>query len=286
MPENCGEIFPRFSALAGGEQEVDMAVFFLVSLLASAAGAICGIGGGVIIKPVLDLFHMGSAAAISFLSGCTVLSMSCYTVGRAMLGGERQVSVDTGTPLALGAAAGGLLGSRLFTLVKGMSENPDAVGAVQAACLAAVTAGTLLYSLCRGRITTHRVENKPVCVVIGLALGCLSSFLGIGGGPINLMVLSFFFSMDTKTAVANSLYIILFSQLANLTATAVTGSVPAFRPAALAVMVAGGIGGGAAGRWMNRRMDSRMVDRLFILLMAVIIAISIWNCVRYGAGGR
>ena len=33
MPENCGEIFPRFSAMAGGEQEVDMAVFFLVSLL-------------------------------------------------------------------------------------------------------------------------------------------------------------------------------------------------------------------------------------------------------------
>ena len=261
-----------------------MAVFFLVSLLASTVGAICGSGGGVIIKPVLDLFHLGSAAAISFLSGCTVLSMSCYTVGRAMLAGERQVSVDTGTPLALGAAVGGLLGSRLFSLVKGMSENPDAVGSVQAACLAAVTAGTLLYSLLKERITTHRVGNKTACAAIGLALGCLSSFLGIGGGPINLMVLSFFFSMDTKTAAANSLYIILFSQLANLMAAAVSGSVPDFRPAVLAVMVAGGIAGGAAGRQMNRRMDGRMVDRLFILLMAVIIAISIWNSIRYGNG--
>ncbi len=254
-----------------------MAVFFLVSLLASAAGAICGIGGGVIIKPVLDLFHMGSAAAISFLSGCTVLSMSCYTVGRAMLGGERQVSVDTGTPLALGAAAGGLLGSRLFTLVKGMSENPDAVGAVQAACLAAVTAGTLLYSLCRGRITTHRVENKPVCVVIGLALGCLSSFLGIGGGPINLMVLSFFFSMDTKTAAANSLYIILFSQLASLLTTLVTHTVPAFRWPVLLVMVGGGVGGGMVGRTLNKRIDNKLVERLFIVLMGLILVICVYN---------
>ena len=29
-------------------------VFFAVSLLASIVGSICGIGGGVIIKPVLD----------------------------------------------------------------------------------------------------------------------------------------------------------------------------------------------------------------------------------------
>ena len=42
-------------------------LYLIVSVLASVAEAVCGIGGGVIIKPVLDLFHMGSAAAISFL---------------------------------------------------------------------------------------------------------------------------------------------------------------------------------------------------------------------------
>ena len=56
-------------------------VAFLVSFLASTAGAICGIGGGVIIKPVLDLFQMASVSTISFLSGCTVLSMSCTLLG-------------------------------------------------------------------------------------------------------------------------------------------------------------------------------------------------------------
>ena len=37
---------------------------FLVSFLASTAGAICGIGGGVIIKPTLDLFQMASVSTI------------------------------------------------------------------------------------------------------------------------------------------------------------------------------------------------------------------------------
>lgn len=260
-----------------------MLLFFVVSLLASAVGAICGIGGGVIIKPVLDLFHLETVSTISFLSGCTVLSMSCYSVGRAMLAGEKRVSLATGTPLALGAAAGGLLGSQIFTAVKGMFANPNAVGSVQAVCLAIVTAGTLVYTVNKERITSHHVRNKPACVGIGLVLGCMSSFLGIGGGPINLVVLYFFFSMDTKTAAANSLYIILFSQLANLLSTLVSGTVPDFRPVVLALMVAGGIGGGIVGRALNKRMDNRAVDRLFIALMAVIILISISNGIRYAA---
>lgn len=49
-------------------------LFFCVSFFASIAGAICGIGGGVIIKPVLDMLGLASVATISFLSGCTVLS--------------------------------------------------------------------------------------------------------------------------------------------------------------------------------------------------------------------
>ncbi len=261
-----------------------MAVFFLVSLLASAVGAVCGIGGGVIIKPVLDLLHLESVQAVSFLSGCTVLSMSCYSVGRAILAGEKRVSLAVGTPLAVGAAAGGLLGSQVFAAVKGLFANPNGVGAVQAGCLAVVTAGTLAYTVCKSRIKTRRVESKWACVGIGLALGCVSSFLGIGGGPINLVVLYFFFSMETKTAAANSLYIIFFSQLANLLATVVSGAVPAFQPVTLVLMAAGGIGGGILGRSLNKRMDNHAVDVLFIGLMAVIIGISILNSVRYAVG--
>ena len=99
--------------------------------------------------------------------------------------------------------------------------------------------------------------------MIGLLLGIMSSFLGIGGGPINLVVLGYFFSMDTKTAAANSLYIILFSQTASLLATLLTASVPEFRIPALILMVAGGIGGGIVGRKLNKKMDNKAVDKLF-----------------------
>ena len=109
----------------------------------------------------------------------------------------------------------------------------------------------------------------------------MSSFLGIGGGPINLVLLYFFFSMDTKTAAENSLYIILFSQIASLVTTLITKSVPDFNWTALLFMVCGGIGGGVVGRAVNRKIDNAAVEKLFVLLMVIIICISLFNAWRY-----
>ena len=174
-------------------------LFFCVSFFASIAGAICGIGGGVIIKPVLDMLGLASVATISFLSGCTVLSA-----------GDNRVDFRTGTPLAIGAAVGGVVGKQLFSTIAGMFPNPNTVGVVQSICLAIITIGTFVYTLFKARIQGKHITNPTFCVIIGLVLGLMSSFLGIGGGPINLVVLFYFFSMETKTAAQNSLYIILF----------------------------------------------------------------------------
>ena len=255
--------------------------YFIVSFLASVIGAICGIGGGVIIKPVLDLCGLASVSTISFLSGCTVLSMSLYSVGKNLTSGESKVDMKTGTPLALGGAVGGILGKQMFSAVKAMFANPNTVGAVQAACLALLTIGTLIYTICKSCIKTGQITRLWVCLVIGLALGILSSFLGIGGGPFNLVILFYFFSMDTKTAAQNSLYIILFSQVTSLLTTLLTRSVPDFQWMALLFMVAGGIGGGMVGRMLNKKLDNAAVDKLFMGLMAVIILISVYNTVRY-----
>ena len=254
-------------------------LFFVVAFLSSIVGAICGIGGGVVIKPVLDMLQMGAPATINFLSGCTVLSMSLYSVSKALRSGDSKVEMSTGTPLALGAALGGVVGKEMFSAVKALFDGSPMVGGVQAIALGIITLGTLLYTLNKSRIKTRTTSNKLVCLVIGLLLGIMSSFLGIGGGPINLVVLGYFFSMDTKTAAANSLYIILFSQLASLIATLISG-VPEFRIPALILMVAGGIGGGIVGRKLNKKMDNRAVDKLFIGLMVLIVGICVYNAVR------
>ena len=139
--------------------------------------------------------------------------MSCYSVVRGRISGSSQVDMKSATPLAVGAAVGGIAGKSMFQAVESMFADKNTAGAVQAACLAVITLGTLIYTVIkRRRLKRTGIQNAAVCVVIGFILGVMSSFLGIGGGPINLVVLYFFFSMTTKTAAQNSLYIILFSQ--------------------------------------------------------------------------
>lgn len=259
-------------------------IFLIVSFIASIIGVICGIGGGVIIKPVLDMLQLETVSTISFLSGCTVLSMSSYNLVKSICKKEHVIETDKTLPLAVGAVLGGIAGKQIFTVIKSASDNPDRIGMIQALCLGIITLGTLVYILNRKKIHTLNQESKTASVFIGLMLGIMSSFLGIGGGPINLVVLYFFFSMDTKTAAANSLYIIFFSQLASLLTTFITGTVPQFRPIDLVVMIVGGIGGGIVGRRINCKLSNKAVDQLLIILMAVIICICIYNGRNYLAG--
>ena len=240
-------------------------------------GAICGIGGGVLIKPVLDACNVMDVSAISFLSGCTVLTMSSYNVLSSGIKGTAKLDLKTSTPLAVGAAAGGIMGKMIFHLLTVAFPNQNHVGAVQAVSLMLVTIGTLIYTLRKNKIRTYRVTGWPVCVGIGLLLGVMSSFLGIGGGPINLVVLYFAFSMETKTAAANSLYIIFFSQIAALLQTLLSGSIPDVGVGIIFMMAACGLLGGMTGKRINRGLNGEMVERLFAGLMVLIILTCIYN---------
>lgn len=255
--------------------------FFLICFFASGMGAICGIGGGVIIKPVLDAFDVMDVAVISFLSGCTVLSMTTYSVAKSKLGGESKFSFHVGVPLAGGAAIGGVVGKVLFEFIRTISGNANIVGAVQSICLFLVTVGTLIYTINKEKIETRKVKKVIPCIVIGFILGLMSSFLGIGGGPINLVVLFYFFSMTTKEAVENSLYIIWFSQTASLLQSVFTGNIPDFPILVMVFMVAGGIVGGIIGRWLNKKMKDEAVDKLFIALMVFMLFINIFNIYNF-----
>ena len=256
----------------------------LLAFGASVIGGICGIGGGVIIKPALDMIGFASVSAISFLSSCTVLSMSLYNVGRSLVQKSGALERGKSDVLAVCAALGGLAGNAVFKALKAAAANDRVVGAAQSILLLLLVLGTLLYTVNKKRIRPRPTDSRAACGVIGLLLGAVSSFLGIGGGPFNLVVLHYFLGYETKRAVENSLTIILLSQIANLLLTLATGSVPAFQPSSLLLMILGGICGGIVGKAISRRLDGDRVDRLFLGLLALIILICLYNTRKYLLG--
>lgn len=252
-------------------------ILILISFSASVIGSICGIGGGVIIKPVMDSFQIFSVSTVSFLSGCIVLSMAAYSVVCSRLSGSCSVDSKRSGWLGLGAAVGGIAGKQLFEIIAEFTAGSERIGAVQAAVLFAITFATIIYTLNKEKIRSKKTESPALCCLIGLGLGMMSAFLGIGGGPINLVVLYFFFSMDTKTAAQNSLYIILISQFVSLLATVASGEIPKIPLWLFVAMVCSGIFGGAVGRSINKQISAKNVNRLFIGLLCVIMLVCCYN---------
>lgn len=261
------------------EEMMRLFFVFFVCVTATLMGGISGVGGGVIIKPILDAVSGMPVSTVSFLSGCTVLGMTAASMINSR-SGEVKIEKCRGTLLAVGAAVGGVAGKELFERVAGVGG--PAIQVTQQVLMAVLTLGVLAYTIYSGRIQTRQVENRIACVLIGLMLGGVSAFLGIGGGPVNLAVLYYFFSMDTKTAALNSLYIILFSQSASLLNTLAGGNIPEFRMDVLITMVTGGILGGIAGRRISGRLDNEGIERLFRGLLVGIVGVSFYNLWRVG----
>ncbi|MGL4687686.1 MAG: sulfite exporter TauE/SafE family protein [Fusobacteriaceae bacterium] len=254
-------------------------LYFLVCVGASILGAISGIGGGVIIKPVLDAMGTMNVSAISFLSGCTVLAMTTMTLYKNNKAGIKPEKIR-GTYLAIGASIGGLLGKQLFDWLKVYSGNSQVAGAAQSFTLAVVTIGVLIFTLKKSKIVPYNIKDMKASLIIGFFLGALSSFLGIGGGPINLMILYLFFGLNSKDAAINSIYIILFSQGISVIQSLFRG-VPDFSWLVFIFMVSGGIIGGTVGPMISKKLSLKGVDKIYLCMVVGIILISVYNGFNY-----
>lgn len=254
-------------------------IIAITVLVATVIGSISGIGGGVIIKPVMDAICSMPANVISFLSGTTVLTMTIVSLIRSYMSGTH---VDKrGVPLAIGGAVGGLLGKLLFDFSV-RSVPSKSVSLIQNIIMVILTVLVLVYHINKDRINKKDYHSYAVTLSLGALLGIFSSFLGIGGGPINIMILSYFFSMDSKTTALCSLFIIFFSQLVSLLRSTFTGTIPEFQVSLLVLMMICAVIGANVGRYFSKRMDNKAVDKLFFIILIVITLISCYNVVRFG----
>jgi Predicted permeases len=256
-------------------------IIVLIAFLATIIGSISGIGGGVIIKPVMDAISGLPMATISFLSGTTVLAMTIVSLLKSIKDPVKP-EINLAIPLSIGAVFGGILGKTLFSFVQKAAGNNAGVGLVQNIVMVILTVTVFIYVVNKSRVKTLSVKNPLIRTFIGFFLGLASAFLGIGGGPINIMVLSFFFSQDSKKAAITSLFIIFCSQTANLITNIVSKSIPSFSVYLLIAMMVAAVVGATVGRMLNRKMDNKQVDKLFMGLMVVIILLSIYNAVKFG----
>ncbi len=254
-------------------------LYFLIALFATTVGASTGMGGGVIIKPVLDVLHQFDVATINLLSSITVLAMALVSVLKHIRS-KTKIEAAIALPLAFGSIAGGLLGDYAITTAISFFAADKAVLLLQNCILALIIIGVFFYIQNKEKLPTLGLRGVFPSLATGLFLGAVSSFLGIGGGPINVALIIFVFSYPTKTAAVSSLVIILFAQLAKLGAMAAAGGFGEYDLSMLPVMVAGAVAGGWCGSMLHTALPEKKVDFLFNAVQILVFCICIFNILR------
>lgn len=245
-------------------------IFFLVGFIATTLGSMTGLGGGVIIKPVLDAISQYNVKDISMLSSITVFSMSIISIIKQTKSGfkiEKKYYY-----IALGAVIGGLIGKGILNIITSNIDN-NLVKAVQSIILAIV----LSFVLFKNKFNIRKVENNLTMIILGTSLGACATFLGIGGGPINVAALSIFIGLDIKNSAVISILVIFLSQLANLCLTSINTGFSQYDLTMLIYMIPAAIIGGLVGSSLNRKLKLKQLDYVFNCMMIFIIILNIYN---------
>lgn len=181
--------------------------------------------------------------------------------------------------LAVGSVAGGRVGQSILELLTAGLPN-HMVTAMQNGALAFLILAVYLYIKNKSHIPSHHWNNLLLILLTGCFLGVCSSFLGIGGGPINVALIIYLFSVDTKTATVCSLVTILFTQISKLAAVALGMGFVIYDLSAAPVMVIGAIAGGLIGSSLSKRCSEAAVEQAFNGVQLLVLAIAIFNIAR------
>ena len=231
-------------------------------------GAYVGLGGGVIIKPLLDLIGKDPINIVNFYSACAVFSMSISSMIKHIKS-KTKIDFKLILSLSLGAVVGGILGSKLFDYLLGIFDN-NMLKSIQGLALGILLVASVVYI---------NVKNPILIVIVGLTLGFIASFLGVGGGPINVAFLALFFSMTVKEAAVYSVGTIFFSQLSKLVTLGITHTIPKFDIITLIVAIVCAVVGGFLGAKMNKKGNEKVIQTVFTAVVTAIAIVNFYNAV-------
>lgn len=250
--------------------------YFIIIIFANSLGAISGMGGGVIIKPMFDLIHAHDLSSISFYSSVAVLTMSITTIIRQMKGGLT-INWKKAIQISLGAIGGGWLGNILLDRLLLYFPQDKKVQTIQIILMIVTLLFSFWYSIQHRQYFCFDIEW--IRIFSGLILGCLASFLGIGGGPINVAFLMFFLGTPIKDATAYSIVIIFFSQLAKILNILGKGQLFKFDLTMLSIVIPAAIIGGIIGAQFSRQVSDKIVSVVYRWVIIFVLAVNLYNLI-------
>lgn len=255
-------------------------LYFLIAIISTIIGSAAGIGGGVIIKPALDALSKYSLPTVNLLSSSTIFIMSIVTVFY-QLKKKNKINSKNTIIVAIGSIIGGVIGQKIMTLLTSsrinINININIINNVQSVMLIVLLLIVFIYMKNKSSIKTYNINNITLIGLLGLFLGAISAFLGIGGGPMNVAAFTILFSMSANEAARNSIIVIFFSQGSKILSIALTTGFSNYKLEMLPIMLIGGVLGGIIGYRLNKSVSEKNIVKVFNTVLIAIVILNVYN---------
>ena len=242
------------------------AVVALSGLAASFLSGLLGIGGGIVLTPLLlYLPQLAGAGAIpvKIVTGLTVVqAISGSAIGAWRHQGYGNVSRRIVLLMGPPGAAASLVGAVVSR------DTSDAVLLVIFAIFSFLTALFLLIPVTTADVpAADVVVRRPLAVTLALLIGFFGGMVGIGAIAFILAALVYVLRVPTRVAIGTSLGVGMFGAVAALVGKAATAQVD---PVLAAIVVATALVASPVGAWVSVRTPTATLLR--ILAVVVILA--------------
>jgi len=263
-----------------------------IGLVAGLLGSTLGVGGGILIVPMLTLaLHLpihiaiGSSLVAIVATSCTAASI--YTKNR-LTNVKLGLLLETST--TPGAIVGGLvvalLASSLLSALFGViliyvaytmlvRQSPIAEGNTvegnsaksdDAPANSSQWLSNSYYDRSLSKLVTYKVSHIPQGLGAGFFSGALSSLLGIGGGVVQVPILNMVMGLPMKPTIATSTFMIAITATVGALVHYYHGHV---YPIIVAPLIIGVFLGARLGAELAQRVGGTLLRRIFGVFLFV-----------------
>ena len=260
---------------------------FVTAIGAGIFGALLGLGGGVILVPVLTL---ALGIDIHYAIGASIISVIATSSGAAAtylrdgitnirVGMVLEMATTTGA-IAVALLAGYIVGAGLFIIFSAVlfysafvmyrRRNTELPTGVEMGPLANfLNLGSEYYDSALDRSVKYNVRGVRYGLPLMVIAGAVSGLLGIGSGILKVPAMDLAMKLPLKVSTATSNFMIGVTAAASAGIYFVRGDINPFiaAPVALGVLI-----GAMIGTRLMVRARSTLIRRVFIIVLVVVAA--------------
>jgi uncharacterized protein len=204
---------------------IEVAVVFLIGgLIAGFLTGMLGLGGGVVMVPIIyqSYLHLGASSKSAFITSvASSLAVIIFTGSYASWLHYREDRLDLRLTLwmGIGTVGGAFAGSHLL-----LGADNNFVRLAFGIFLWTVAASMLLP---KAELRPHREAISPLYKLglagMGLAMGVIASLFGVGGAALAVPALMLFFGVSVHHAIAAASSMIVLTAVFSSASYIVTG---------------------------------------------------------------